>query len=96
MEGLLDDALPSHECDACDECISKFFSWIRLSEIVNVSAVLTNPNSRECVANFYKHSVQYNQSPIRFANNSDWELRRHGIRNLGNGSLKIVSMHWTV
>jgi len=59
VEQLFDDAFPNHNCNACDQCIMNFFSQIRLSNVVDLSAILQNPPLHEAIVNLYQGGVQY-------------------------------------
>lgn len=58
-EQFPDDAFPNHNCDACDQCIINFFSQLRLSNVVDIAAILQNPLLHEAIINFYQGGVRY-------------------------------------
>ena len=59
IEHHSDDVLPTHHCDTCDACLSTFFTRVQLSEVVDVQAILSDPQLRQSLVNFYQSAVQY-------------------------------------
>ena len=54
-----DEILPPHDCDTCDLCISNFFSRVQLSNVVDISAVLTTPKLRDAIVKFVRAAMEY-------------------------------------
>lgn len=53
------DRPPTHHCDTCNACLSTFFARVQLTDVVDVPAILSEPQLRQSVVNFYQGAVQY-------------------------------------
>lgn len=53
------DKLPTHHFDTCNACLSTFFTSVQLTDVVDVPAILSEPQLRKSVVNFYQAAVQY-------------------------------------
>jgi len=50
---------PTHHCDTCNACLSTFFAHTQLMDVVDVQAILSEPQLRQSVVNLYQGAVQY-------------------------------------